>query len=63
MNPNQSRHAWRGTPVRPQSIRTGDLYDIHTEHGSRITGVVAVRNGVRNPQSGDHYRLVREGAA
>lgn len=49
---------WRGTPVRPQSIRTGDLYDIHTAHGSRITGVVAARNGVRNPQNGDMYRLI-----
>lgn len=55
---------WRGTPVRPQSIRAGDLYDIHTAHGSRITGVVAARNGVRNPQNGDQYRLVsRAGAA
>lgn len=54
---------WRGTPITPQSIRAGDLYDIHTAHGSRITGVVAARNGVRNPQSGDQYRLVKKGAA
>lgn len=53
---------WRGTPVRPQSIRTGDLYDIHTAHGTTITGVVAARNGVRNPQSGDQYRLVNRKA-
>lgn len=49
---------WRGVPIRPQSIMRGDLYDIHTAHGSVITGILAARNGVHNPQSGDQYRLV-----
>ena len=49
---------WRGTPIRPTEIRKGDVYDIHTAHGSTITGIRSARNGVYKHHDGDQYRLV-----
>lgn len=62
MKPRPGRDPYRGTPITPQSIRTGDLFDIHTQHGTTITGILAGRNGIYRPQPGDQYRLVHRAA-